>query len=130
MRLFMKSKIIEMLAPASTDQAEYAAGEIYSVPAAVADRFVSEKVAKYIEVSLDEPNDDVEPETGSDSEKPWRETLRPGDIFQWQITLTLPHFERPRINPRFQPDSDGSGNTAVLDDGGGDGPKPSAAREK
>src|SRR5712691_8953713 len=109
MQPFMQGKIIEMLAPARTDHAEYAAGEIYSVPDAVADRFVREKVAKYIEVSLDEPSDDFDPETGSDSEKPWRETLRPGDIFQWQVILNLPHFEQPRINPRFQADSEDYG---------------------
>jgi hypothetical protein len=129
----MQRKIIEMLASAKTDQAEYAAGEIYSVPAAVADRFVQEKVAKYIEVSLDEPDEDDDEPPPEYSEKPWRETLRAGDIFQWQITLNLPHFDKPRIDPKFHPDAEkdndndkGAGITEV----GGDGREPSAAQAK
>jgi hypothetical protein len=125
----MQRKIIEMLASTKTDQATYTAGEIYSVVADVADRLVREKLAKYIDVTLDEEEDEpAESESRPSSGKPWRETIQPGDIFQWQITLNLPHFDKPRIKPEFHPDE-----TFYLDakeingikEVGGDGPKPS-----
>src|SRR5436305_9911674 len=83
----MQRKIIEMLAFAKTDQAEYAAGELYSVPAAIADRFVREKLAKYVEVSLDEDEEDEGaeapgPKKGARSSEPWPKTIRPGDHFR------------------------------------------------
>src|SRR5947209_6787717 len=132
----MQRKIIEMLAFAKTDQAEYAAGELYSVPAAIADRFVREKLAKYVEVSLDEDEEDEGaeapgPKNGARSSEPWPETVRPGDHFRWQISLALPHFEKPRINAKFHSDDYGPPDNDGITEVGGDGSsKPSPEQAK
>lgn len=130
----MERKIIEMLAFAKTDQAEYTPGEIYGVPAAIADRFVREKLAKYIEVSLDDDEEELaesKEKNKPSSQKPWRETVRPGDTFQWQITLNLSQFEKPRIDPKFQSEDYGDQNTDGIAEIGGDGgTKPSPEQEK
>jgi hypothetical protein len=130
----MQRKIIEMLAFAKTDQAEYTAGEIYSVPENIADRFVREKLAKYLEVTLDD--EDAEDEAFDDSKtqsgpsKPWPETVRPGDIFQWQVTLKLPHFDKPRIHRKYRSDDYDDADSADVREAGGDGSKPSTAQAK
>src|SRR6266851_4717874 len=124
----MQRKIIEMLASAQTDQAQYSAGEIYAVPAAIAERFVREGVAKYFEVKDD---DAPRRKPRARSQKPWRETVRPGDVFQWQITLTLTPFEKARIIPELQLDEDQAAlldaqDSAGISEIGGDGEKPSS----
>jgi len=130
----MLRKIIEMLASAQTDHAQYNAGEIYAVPPAIAERFVRERVAKYVGVDDDDDEQDEprpEPGSRSGSQTPWRQTVRPGDTFRWQITLNLDPFEKARILPELQLDEDGAElfdahESAGISEIGGDGEKPSA----
>src|SRR4051794_19825677 len=123
----MKRKIIEMLAPADTDQAHYEAGETYAVPPAIAERFVRENVAKYVEVEVE---DDDEPRSTErpDSQKPWRETVRPGDVFRWQITLSLPAFDKAHIIPELLLELDEAEfpDRGGIVEIGGDGKEPSS----
>jgi hypothetical protein len=119
-----------MLASTKTDQATYDAGEAYSVVADVADRLVREKLAEYIDFSVEE---EPEPKARPRANKPWRETIEPGDIYRWQITLNLPHFDKPAIKPRFHPDPDtwlDEERSAGVGEIGGDTAEPSEAQAK
>jgi hypothetical protein len=127
----MKRKIIEPLVPFTTGSgANYLVGEIYSIPEELADDLVKRGAARYVKVDR-EKKQKAPPPPGVDA--PWQETVRPGDSFEWQITLALPKLAKPSILRKFDDPEDESSDKRTgpyLREVGGFGDKPTPTQVK
>ena len=58
----------------------------------------------------------------------WRQTVRDGDAFMWQISLKLPLLERSHIDSQYDPDEEST--AGPIDEFGGDGKAGSVTEEQ
>jgi hypothetical protein len=120
----MERRTVTMLVTVSTADGNFTAGGTYSLPTAIADELVDEKAARYVKNLLKQPKDVVDARR---TDETWRDTIRPGDAFPWQVTVNLPLFTRPHILARNEPRPTPPRNRSThhLQEVGGDGPRVS-----
>src|SRR5687767_8127673 len=91
----MQRRTIRMLVSVATLEGDFAAYGTYSVPVDLADELVRARAARHVSVSARAKVPGARPHaTGA-----WRDSVRPGDAFPWQITLDLPVFTRASALP-------------------------------
>jgi hypothetical protein len=120
--MMQQRKNIRMLVTVAVGESEYGAHGVYTVPAALADELVREKAARYSKPPLARRRT-ISAKAGR--RESWRETVRPGDAFVWQITVKLPRLERPHILTKYElrPPIPSGRWPHRLREVGGDGPR-------
>jgi hypothetical protein len=77
-------------------------GDYFGAIASFAKEYVREGRARILSAAeLKDPK----PPAPSNPRGPWRDTVRPGDTFWWQISMKLPHLAKPYIRAKHNEQS-------------------------
>jgi hypothetical protein len=115
----MEKVMIDLAVPVTVNGFTFEPG-VSLVSKERAEQFVRDGVAKYFKPPR-ERQKVVKKPAG-----PWRETVREGDIYSWQISLKLPAFAKPYIRAKYSESDEriGAGRGDYLEEVGGHTRKP------